>query len=77
MPYQPINQHLYNHIMNTYKIKFNGRRIGNKGKLHNITTEVKAEHFDKARSKLYDSFEHIRVLTMFENNKQLPVKLLY
>jgi hypothetical protein len=49
--------------MHTYRIHFMGRHIGAIGIFQEFTETVQAENDEAARLKLYDKYEHIRVIS--------------
>lgn len=57
--------------MKKYKFSFMGRKVGTISKVYKITDEVIAESIFHGKSKLYDNYEHIRILSVSENNKQV------
>lgn len=50
--------------MNQYKIIFIGRLNGAIGITYKITKEISAESEEAATLKLYESYEHIRVISI-------------
>lgn len=50
--------------MNKYKISFIGRKKNAKGKVYKITETVFANDVEGAKLKLYENYEHIKVLTL-------------
>lgn len=48
--------------MKKYKFYFTGVKNGSIGKKQNFTVITKAENFEDAKLKLYDSHEHITIL---------------
>lgn len=50
--------------MKTYKITFTGRLINAIGKTYSHTITVKAESQDEAVLKLYEKFEHIKIINI-------------
>jgi hypothetical protein len=55
--------------MKTYKFKFSGVTIGSIGKQQKITKTIQAENIHEAKLKLYDTHEHIFILSV--NNKPI------
>jgi len=47
-----------------YQIRFIGRKLGAIGIVYEISEHVEAESQDQAIMKLYDKYEHIRILTI-------------
>ena len=47
--------------MKTYYFEFTGRQVGAIGITENHVKEVRAETYDKAVTKLYDTHEHISI----------------
>jgi hypothetical protein len=50
--------------MNNYKIAFFGRRKGALGKTFPFTVNVSAPTVELAKLSLYDSYDHIRVVSV-------------
>jgi hypothetical protein len=55
--------------MKTYKFKFLGVAIGSIGKRIKFTKTIQAENIQDAKLKLYDTHEHIFILSV--NNKPI------
>jgi ribosomal protein L20A (L18A) len=50
--------------MKKYKFKFTGVKNGSIGKRLNFTKVIESENFEDAKLKLYDTHEHIRILSV-------------
>jgi len=50
--------------MKTYRIQFNGRKVGAIGKLANFFVTVESGTVHNAIISLYENYEHIHVLTV-------------
>ncbi len=50
--------------METYKFKFLGVKIGSIGKRIKFTKAIEAENIHEAKLKLYDTHEHIYILSV-------------
>lgn len=50
--------------MKTYKIKFRGRKNHAIGKHYTYWLTIQAENFEAAKLKMYDTHEHIFLLTV-------------
>jgi hypothetical protein len=61
--------------MKTFKIKFNTKRRNALGTLSGFERFVNAESQDAARLKLYDSFDHVEIVSMNETTREV-VKVL-
>jgi hypothetical protein len=57
--------------MFTYRIVFRARRIGALGIEQQWIREVEAETPEAAIIKLYDEFEHLRVISIINTNTNL------
>jgi hypothetical protein len=53
--------------MKKYKFSFLGVKNGSIGQIQNFIVTTEAENFEDAKSKLYDTHEHITILKV--NNK--------
>lgn len=50
--------------MKTYKINFEGVTVGSIGKKKKFTLTIKADNWEDANLKMYDTHEHIRIFTV-------------
>lgn len=55
--------------MNNYKFSFTGRQAGAIGIFYKITDTYKAKDIHHALSLLYEDYEHISGLTIYESNR--------
>lgn len=60
--------------MKTYRFKFRGRQAGAIGIFYEIFETYRCESLSEAKSLLYEDYEHIGQLTVYENAKQLPLE---
>lgn len=54
--------------MRTFIATFIGRKVGAIGMFYRITTTVQADSPSAARTKLYDTYEHVHGLTIREQS---------
>lgn len=55
----------------TYKFDFVGRTVGALGIFYRNVVEITANDFNEAMHKLYDKYEHIQRLSVFEDGIEL------
>ncbi len=57
--------------MKTYTFKFNGRQAGAIGIFYDIRDSYKCSSLSEAKSLLYEDYEHIRLIYIKENTKDI------